>query len=365
MHFPLLLFERMNERLLSMIRCPVTRAELQLNVLSTKEKAYLQKTEFIVDEGILFTDDGWFYPIIRGIPRLLVEAFIDYNDFFEKHLPGYTEKKEKLLHDHGALIHYSITKNKHTKESFSREWSIHDHSGDKTWNENAEGMLDRFFKETGEDIQSIKGKWVFDAGCGNGLLDHSIAANGATVVAMDFSNSIEKAFELNNNPDCFFIQGDVQYPPVAFECFDLVHCSGVLIHTNNTEHSFSCLVPCVKPGGKLSVWLYHPRKNFVHNLFNFIRRFTSRLPLKVQYNLYRATLFPASYVIKKIKGSKQNKREMMIDILDWFSPQYRWEHTHAEVTGWFEKYHFTGATITTTNIFGFNMTGIKPPIKRS
>src|SRR5204863_29733 len=106
------------------------------------------------------------------------------------------------------------------------------------------------------------------------------------------------------SPNAQFIQGDVQFPPVAFEHFDIVHCSGVLIHTNNTELSFSCIEPCVKKGGKLSVWLYHPRKNFIHNLFNFIRRFTSRLPARIQYILYAVTLFPVTFIVKRLKGNK-------------------------------------------------------------
>src|SRR5438045_4513302 len=118
------------------------------------------------------------------------------------------------------------------------------------------------------------------------MLNQYIAEAGATVIGMDFSLSIQKANDQNTSKSSFFIQGDVQFPPVAFEYFDIVHCSGVLIHTNNTELSFSCIEPCVKKGGKLSVWLYHPRKNFIHKFFNFTRKFTSRLPARVQYYLY-------------------------------------------------------------------------------
>src|SRR5205814_8810167 len=137
---------------------------------------------------------------------------------------------------------------------------------------------------------SLQGKLIFDAGCGNGLLNQFVAQCGAVILGMDFSNSIERAYQQNTHPNALFIQGDVQFPPVEFTKFDIVHCSGVLIHTNNTELSFSCIEPCVKPGGKLSVWVYHPRKDVIHNLFNFIRRFTSKLPLKFQYYLYTVTI---------------------------------------------------------------------------
>ncbi len=313
----------------------------------------------IVYEGILFAENDWFYPIINGIPRLLTEAFLDYETFFRQHLSDYPVRKQKILNKYCGLINYAIKKNDHVKKSFTQEWKLHNYETDKTWDEDKAGMLQRFFKETDEDIESIKGKMIFDAGCGNGLLDSLIAERGSFVIAMDLSLSIEKAFELNTFSNVIFIQGDVHFPPVQFEIFDIIHCSGVLIHTNNTELSFSCLIPCLKPYGKLSVWLYHPRKDFIHNIFNLLRRFTSKLPLRLQYYLYKVTLFPISYVIKRLKGNQQNSREMMVDILDWFSPRYRWEHTHEEVTSWFQKRQFRSIKITTLNEFGFNIIGTK------
>ncbi|HNF71394.1 MAG TPA: class I SAM-dependent methyltransferase, partial [Chitinophagaceae bacterium] len=241
----------------------------------------------------------------------------------------------------------------------SQEWGLFNYESDKVWDAGKEEMLERFLKETIETRQSLNGKWIFDAGCGNGLLNQSIAACGAHIIGMDFSASIERAFEKNSEAQAYFIQGDVQFPPLVFQGFDIVHSSGVLICTPNTELAFSCIDPCVKPEGKLSVWLYHPRKGFIHNLFNFLRNYTSRLPVKLQYYLYLFTLFPMSYVIKKMKGNPQNSREMMIDILDWFSPEFRWEHTHEEAASWFAKRTYLPATVSTNELFGFNITGVK------
>ena len=156
-----------------------------------------------------------------------------------------------------------------------------------------------------------------------------------------------------------FCRPTCSIPPLQVEKFDIVHSSGVLICTNDSELTFSKIEPCVKNGGKLSVWLYHPRKNFIHNSFNFLRRYTSKLPVKFQYYLYLCTLFPVSYMIKKIKGNKQNAREMMIAIMDWFSPEFRWEHTTEEASTWFGKRNYKGVKVTTTDTFGFNIIGTK------
>jgi ubiquinone/menaquinone biosynthesis C-methylase UbiE len=236
---------------------------------------------------------------------------------------------------------------------------VYDYEKDNTWDAGSEGMIKRFFEETNETEESLQDKMIFDAGCGNGKLDSLIAKYCGTVIAMDFANCIEQAYKKNNFKNVHFIEGDVQFPPLLFNYFDIVHCSGVLIHTNNAELSFSCLEPTVKDKGKLSVWLYHPRKDFVHNIFNFIRKFTSKLPLTFQYYLYLVTIFPISFCIKRLKGNKQNSREMMVDILDWFTPQFRSEHEHTEAAAWFYKRGYKNVNVTTSCIFGFNIIGEK------
>lgn len=351
----------MREDMLALLRCPVTRSPLRLQVISSSLKLYNGEQVKVIEEGILFAETDWCYPVIKGIPRLLVEAFLDYAWFFRKHLPDYTERKTQLEKKYHGLIRYVLKKNSHTKRSFSQEWSLFEYGTTRTWDADDTGMLERFLKETAETRESLKGKLIFDAGCGNGLLNQFIAGCGATILGMDFSNSIERAYHQNTKANALFIQGDVQFPPVEFARFDIVHCSGVLICTNNTELSFSCIDPCVRPGGKLSVWLYHPRKDVIHNIFNGIRKFTSLLPIKLQYYLYLVTVFPLSYIIKRLKGNKQTPREMMIDILDWLSPEFRWEHEDNEAAGWFYKRSYTGVQVTTCDTFGFNITGEKYP----
>ncbi|HLK31065.1 MAG TPA: class I SAM-dependent methyltransferase [Puia sp.] len=352
----------MQESHLEILRCPITGSKLQLQTIATGKKSFSNIETAIILEGILWADHGLFYPVIEAVPRLIPEAIIDYENFLRIHVPDFDERKQLINKDYLNLISYAFKKNKRTKESFAFEWSFFRYNEDKTWDAGLTGMLNRFLRETDESKETIKGKLIFDVGCGNGVLDILLGGLGASVLAMDLSKSIVKANEKNNDANVFFVQGDVQFPPVPKESFDIVQCSGILIHTNNTESSFAVIEPSVKRNGKLSVWLYHPRKDFLHNIFNSIRNVTSRLPLKVQYYLYLFTLFPLSFIIKRIKGNKQNAREMMVNILDWFTPQYRWEHEHDEVEGWFEKRGYKNVKITTDELFGFNITGEKAPV---
>jgi SAM-dependent methyltransferase/uncharacterized protein YbaR (Trm112 family) len=349
----------MLEKYLSFLVCPVTRSALRLHIISVKTKIFSSGEKEIIIEGILFADKDWFYPVIDGVPRLLIESFLDHEDFLSANLSDYECRKEYLLKNYPDIIQQAIKKNKRTKKSFEMEWGLFDYEEDKTWELKGEDLLERFLKETDETKVSLHGKLIFDAGCGNGQLNQYIARCGAVVVGMDLSRSVERAFFNNKEENAFFLQGDVQFPPLQFEKFDIVHSSGVLICTNDSELTFSKIAPFVRKDGKLSVWLYHPRKNLIHNSFNFLRNYTSKLPIKVQYYLYSFTLLPLSYVVKKIKGNKQNAREMMIAIMDWFSPEFRWEHTHEEAAGWFTKRNFRDVKVTTTDTFGFNIIGKK------
>lgn len=350
----------MQERMLPLLRCPVSRSALRLHAISHTIKSFDTGDENVVNDGILFAAADWFYPIIRGIPRLSVEAFIDYEDFLKRHLPDYDQQRQYLENKYPGLIRYVLKKNKRTKKAFSMEWGLFDYEKDRTWEADMDGLVQRFLEETDESRESIKGKLIFDAGCGNGKLDQFISQAGATVIGMDFSSSIERAYLQNTHPDAIFIQGDVQFPPMDHSRFDIVHSSGVLNHTNNPELSLSCIELCVRPGGKLSIWLYHPRKDRIHNLFNRIRRFTSKMPLKLQYYFLLCTLLPVSYIVKRLKGNPQNRSEMMIALMDWFTPEFRWEHRHDEVAGWFSKRGYRSIKVTTDGLFGFNTIGIKP-----
>ncbi len=349
----------MQESLLPILRCPVTRTPLTIKVIKKGTKILNGKSVNIIEEAILYSDTDWLYPVIKGIPRLQVEAFLDHAAFLKANEAGYEKWKKDLLEKYGALIKYAVKKNKRTKESFTKEWSVYDHHTDKTWDADDDAMLARFLKETNETAASLKNKIIFDAGCGHGKLDLLIAGHCATVIGMDFADCIEEAYAANKFENVHFIGGDVQFPPLLFDYFDMVHCSGVLVHTNNAELSFSCIEPTVKVNGKLSVWLYHPRKDLIHKLFNHIRKVTSKFPLTFQYYLYLLTIFPVSYCVKKWKGNKQNSREMMVQILDWFTPEFRWEHEHTEAVSWFSKRGYKNTCITTVDIFGFNTVGEK------
>ena len=217
----------MVETLLDKIRCPVTKSKLRMEVIKVARKNLGGKDIDTIQEAILYAEKDWVYPVIDGIPRLIVEAVVDYEVFLKKNIPEFDTLKSRLLANNEILVNAVVKKNKRTKESFAREWSIFDPAKDKTWDAGETEMVNRFFEETGETRKSLSGKLILDAGCGNGLLNILLAKTGIGTIAMDFSESVVEADKDNIYSDLHFIQGDVQYPPFDDDLFDLVHCSGV------------------------------------------------------------------------------------------------------------------------------------------
>jgi uncharacterized protein YbaR (Trm112 family) len=73
----------MLESLLGLLRCPVTRSEFTITVIKKAIKILDNNEVEIIEEAVLFAADFWFYPVIKGVPRLNVEAVIDYADFLK------------------------------------------------------------------------------------------------------------------------------------------------------------------------------------------------------------------------------------------------------------------------------------------
>ena len=120
--------------LLSLLRCPVTKSPLKLEVISTGKKLYGNQETEIISKAILYAEEDWFYPVIDGIPRLLVESFIDHSSFLKTHLPDYTQRSQLLFLKYKELLQHVIKKNTRTKKSFEHEWRLFDYEKDKTWN---------------------------------------------------------------------------------------------------------------------------------------------------------------------------------------------------------------------------------------
>ena len=268
-----------------------------------------------------------------------------------------------------------------------------------------------FAASTGRGGQDLSGKLVLDAGCGAGRYMDVVAHAGAEVVGVDLSLAIEVAQEnLGKLPNCHFLQADLLNLPFPPETFDFAYSIGVLHHTPNTRESFLRLVQTLRPSGEVACWVY-PRcrltetfryfpqavnqvlardVNFripakgekiirrlgplldwtMETSSNIERAFTTRLPPRwlyalchvaiPLYYLYRIPLFYPLRLITKI-AMDPDPEWRVLDTFDWYSPNYQWKHSYAEVREWFEEAGLEEITILPRPVA---MRGRKPAVSR-
>ena len=343
----------------SLIVCPVCGHAPELHILSEMEKAYDDLNFREINEAIIYSACGFFFPVVDGIPRLQVEAVYDFRDFLQKHVVDFAQRLSSLEQKHLSLLQYCAKKNRRSKASFEMEWGfLEPEKNDKLWADQQRELPNVFLAECGFAEDEVKSKLTLDAGCGHGLTTSAIAGLTGVAVGMELSRAVDDAYRRNDSSNIFFVQADVQYPPFADSTFDIVYSSGVIHHTNNTRASLERIITLLKPGGRICLWLYHPQDKPLHHFSLWLRKIFSRMPLRLAAFLITVFLFPVSFVYKKLRGRKElNYREELINLFDAFTPEFRDEVPHAVAENWLQQNHCKGIKITTTSQFGFSVIG--------
>lgn len=351
----------MQKKLLENLCSPIDKKVLELVVFKKHKKNYSFEEIEECYEGVLLGENGWMFPVFKGVPRMQLDSFLEYDSFLKENYKEYEVKKNVLLDSYSEVISDTIKKTKKTKKSFGQEWKIFKYDNDTTWGFTAESRKKRFLEELKTTPDELSGKTLFDVGCGNGILTSALADFGIETYGIDVSPSVESAYLNNKNINAHFIQGDLQNPPFKANFFDIVYSTGVIHHTNNTELSFSCITPLVKPKGRLYIWLYKPEKDLRHRAIVKIRKVTHRLPIWLQYSLYIIFLVPWGLLKERLRGKKLTWREQLINYFDVLSCEFRYEHTAEEVKIWYLKRNFNNLNVTIIEYLGFGIYGDKLP----
>ena len=212
--------------------------------------------------------------------------------------------------------------------------------------------LDTFEEKTGWRIDSLRGLQVLDAGCGMGRFAEVCAAAGASVHAVDLSRAVEAAARnLSHRPNITFYQADILNLPFAHGTFDAIYSLGVLHHTPDTRRAFMSLVPLLKPGGRIAIWVYSAklRLMFGGELLRLVtpRLSTERLlrlcriavPL---YHVHRLPVIGRATTAILPTSLNPDPEWRWLDTFDWYAPRYQWKHTYGEVEAWFRDAGLTG-----------------------
>jgi SAM-dependent methyltransferase/uncharacterized protein YbaR (Trm112 family) len=344
--------------LLDLVRCPACGSRLQLDCLAEERRPLAREADAArcaggteaqerdIREGFLRCSGcPLVYPVIAGVPRLIRNAFEEYEPFFRQHRAalGGLDGMDEVLRRLGSVDAGAF--DRRSNESFGRQWQEYQYD-DRTW------FKDDLALRQGEFLVSmdlpaggLRGRLLLDAGCGNGKLTAAVAGFGAEVVGMDLSRSVERAAanaERSAGPDApfvHFVQGNILEPPFAPGTFDHIHTSGVLHHTPDTWRAFDSFLSLGRPGAHVYVQLYRVRAAWVGLPNALIRSLTSRLPVETTWKLCWALVPLHTQAVRAVawmRGeatpiTQASRRERAVSLFDNYSPRYQYRYHPHEV----------------------------------
>jgi SAM-dependent methyltransferase len=227
-------------------------------------------------------------------------------------------------------------------ESFGRQWNRYDVA-------RPEEDEATFRVKTGISAAALAGRLVLDAGCGGGRYTRLAASHGARVTGVDLSAAVEKAAALCAEfPDALIVQADLLDLPLVEASFDLVFSIGVLHHTPDPRRAFAQVARRVKPGGRLAVWLYRRNTQPQEWLNSGLRALTTRLPVRALETMCvgLGALGGAPILNRTLNkiANFSNHPDWTLrvcDNFDWYAPRYQSHHSLEELKEWFLEEGFT------------------------
>ncbi len=176
------------------------------------------------------------------------------------------------------------------------------------------------------------------------------------------------------------MQGDIYRPPFSEGSFDFAYSLGVLHHLPDPERGFRALVPLVKPGGAVFVWVYSTARPLVNTALETARAVTRRLPHRAQHALSLAAAcldwggFIGPYrLARRVPGvgavaervtfpriKLYAQYPFQVSVADWFdrlAAPRRHYYGPDDLAGWAARADLTGVRITPTGKYGWRLHG--------
>lgn len=334
----------MKSWVLSYLRCPQCQSDLVLESFPAPESAGAA-------EGVLICQSErcrvW-YPIVRGIPRLLPETLrVELTREFVAEHRGELESLglEPALVESVSTVSMTdtlLTLKQHTIVNFGFEWTEYGRFGwdDPVFTIDHEERI--FNYKSLVKPEEFKGSLVLDAGCGNGRYSYWAAHYGGQVIGLDLGDGVESAAaNMANLPNVQIIQGDILNLPLADQTFDIIFSIGVLMHTGDAEKATTVLSRKVKAGGSITVHLYG-KGNLLYEIVDAsLRRWTTRMAIgdlqRLTRGLYQATRFLQRARLLGIVGRFVRLEPHPHCIFDWYAAPIATHHTYPEVRRWFAR----------------------------
>ena len=330
----------MKRRFLQYAACQECRTPFELHIQR-------ELGEEILEGSLVCRSCQASFPVTRGIPRFLP--------------PHLSQEKQA------------------TAAAFGYEWTHYAELTDKYFDEFLDWIkpVDRSF---------FIDRVVLDAGCGKGRHAYLAAQFGARdVIGFDLSEAAEAAFQNTRQfPNVHIIQADLYSLPFL-DSFDFIYCIGVLHHLPDPKRGFLSLVQHIKPGGRISLWVYGKEGNeWIEKLVNPIRiHGTSRLPKPLTRVISFLISLPLYAALKLVYRpinrvprlaplkSRLPYRDYLLSISDFSFAENFWNvfdhlvaptafyHSREEVEDWFATTNLQQIEITARNNNSWRGTGVR------
>ena len=364
----------MRNSLLNMLVCPITKKVLNLYPI---EQEKTKDNEFVCKTGILWSENGYWYPIINFVPIMLVFSTRLLQDFSISHIGCFKELPSNLRAPDKDPNRGELS----TQKTFTEEWEgLSDDALSFTYDEDELLALHRDVWLKMSESEYCSKRTVLDVGCGYGkeAIILSKLFPKAQIVGVDMNLALISAgrrlvHETRVEP----IVASLFYLPFQDGNFSYVHCQGVMHHTYSTKAAFDAVRLKVAATGSFFVWLYAKEdrhvvsglRGFLVWLYwtlshSFFRPLLSRSPAffrNLIIHMISLTLHPI--LARRDRGGKKRwgYKNTVHGIRDAFTPRYAHEHGFNEVISWFEMAGFIPtlqSSQTYYNLFGSRLLGV-------
>ena len=355
----------MKARLLDWMQCPWCRGHFSVVPLDGS-------VETDVEEGLLACACGRVFPIVRGIPRVLPDAFALNPEFVAKYgdrLPPDLPRPDANAPNADAI--------RRTRESFGYQWTV--------FSEMVIDFRENFLQYISPVEETFfRGKRGLDLGCGFGRHIYNASKFGAEMVGVDISDAIESTrVNTQGMGNVHLVQADVYHLPFRPGAFDFAYSIGVLHHLPEPEKGYQCVVQLVKPGGSVFVWVYSNSRRVVNFILETARAVTTRSPKKVQQfiSLVAASIDYAGFILPyriaarlPVVGALARRfgpprlklygeYPFQVAYADWFdrlAAPIRFYYDGDAMRGWLDRAHLEHTAISPTGLFGWRAYGERP-----
>ena len=349
-----------------------------------------------VIEGVLYADDGVWYPICSGVPCFLVgELRPDFSDFAQRRNLPPMATGDVVARD---------AEQKLTNITFSDKWRRFKRYGLEP--EHQDFLFEWYRKKLGlgtaQELEEFYAGFnrILEVGPGSGFNTRFMAQHcGGTVYSVDISEAAHTTFENTQElENCLVVQADLMSTPFPDARFDFIIADGVLHHTPDTRAAVTALYHKLAPGGRFYFYVY--RKMGAARQFTdaHIRQHFTRLEPQACYEACEAitalgrelsklnvsiTLDKAIDVLGIPAGTHNVQRLIYYNFMkcfwndsfdfdtnnmvnfDWYHPHNAWQHDEQEIAGWLADLGVIDYTFNDSNPNGISVLLTKPKERRA